>query len=198
MQKVGRQLLRFVQHNDAAHDVVQLAAARGFGGEQGLEQLHVGGDDQRCIPVFASEAAAGSFIFVGRIGLAVMLDQHLVAQRFKHVAKHICGLFNDAGVGDGVDHAALAMGLRVIQGKRQTGQGFAASRGHREREEPGGQRGLVAALAQNVGAQGVDLGGRGAGRLGDHVRIQSDPHLIQRWKAVAPGGFTCIKVGLGV
>ena len=125
-------MLRLVQHDDAAHNVVQLAAARGFGGKQGLEQLHVGGDNQRCIPVFAGQSAAGRLVPVSRIGLAVMLDQDLIPQRFEYVAKHVGGLFNDAGVGDGVDHATVTVGLRVIQGKCQAGQGLATARGHRE------------------------------------------------------------------
>ena len=37
--------LAFVENDDAASDVVQLAAARGTVREQAFEQLHIGGDD---------------------------------------------------------------------------------------------------------------------------------------------------------
>jgi hypothetical protein len=60
LQECGRQLLRLVQHDDAAGDAVQLAAARGARGKQRFEKLHVGRDDERCIPVLAGQAAAGA------------------------------------------------------------------------------------------------------------------------------------------
>ena len=65
----------------------------------------------------------------------MVLDQHFIAQRSKHAAKHVCRLLDDAGVGDGVDHAPLAMLLGVLQRKGQAGQRLATARGHGEREE---------------------------------------------------------------
>ena len=192
LQKRRGQLLRLVQHDDAAHQVVQLAAARGFGGKERFEQLHVGGDDQRCVPVLAGQAAAGGFVFFGSVGLAVVFDQYLVAQGLEHVTEHICCLLDDAGVGDGVDDAALAVGLCVLQSKRQAGEGFAPTRGHREREEARWQGSLGAALAQDVGAQRVD--GRGGHRQRSHVGIECLTHLRQGGEASAAGGFARIKV----
>ena len=72
LQECGRQLLRLVQHDDAAGDAVQLAAARGFGGKQRLEQLHIGGDDERRVPVLAGQAAARRFLLRVGFGLAVV------------------------------------------------------------------------------------------------------------------------------
>ena len=69
----GRQLLRFVQHDHAVDEVVQLAAARGARGKQRLEQLHIGGDDERRIPVFAGEPAGCGFVLRVRLRLAVVL-----------------------------------------------------------------------------------------------------------------------------
>ena len=196
LQKRRGQLLRLVQHDDAAHQVVQLAAARGFGGKERFEQLHVGGDDQRCVPVLAGQAAAGGFVFVGCVGLAVVFDQHLVAQGLEHVAEHVRSLLDDAGVGDGVDDAALAVGLCVLQSKGQAGEGFTPARGHREREEAWGQRCLGAALAQDVGAQRVDEG-RGHGQR-SHVGIKRLAHVRQGGEAFAAGGFARVKMRFGV
>ena len=72
LQKLRWQLLRFIEHDDATGQAVQLAAARGFGGEKGFEQLHVGGDDERRIPVFAGKAAACGFVPIRSVSLAVM------------------------------------------------------------------------------------------------------------------------------
>ncbi len=55
-QELGWKLLGFVQHDDTANQIVELAAAGGSGREQGFEELDVGGDDQRCVPVFTGEA----------------------------------------------------------------------------------------------------------------------------------------------
>ena len=41
-----------VEDDDGIDDVVQPAAARGAAGEQALEELHVGGDDDGCGPIF--------------------------------------------------------------------------------------------------------------------------------------------------
>ena len=177
---------------------VQLAAARRFCSEKGLEQLDIGCDDERGVPVFTCQAAAGGFIMGCSVGLAMVFNKHFVAQRFERIAKHIRRLLNDAGVGDGVDHAPLAMDLRVIQGKRQTGQGFAAARGHGKRKEAWRQRGLGLALLQNLGAVGIDFRSAGAGGQTLQVGCERQAHLIDGRKSFAPGWFAGVKVRLGV
>ena len=47
----GRQQLGFVEDDDALGNVMQLAAARGACGVERLEELDVGGDDDRRLPV---------------------------------------------------------------------------------------------------------------------------------------------------
>ena len=198
VQERGGQLLGFVQHDDAARQVVQFAAAGCFGRKQRLEQLHVGGDHQRCVPVLAGQAAAGSFSRAGRIGLAVVLDQHLIAQRGKHAPEHVGGLLNDAGVGNGVNDAALAVFLRVLQREGEAGKCFAAARGHGEREEARLQQRLGPALAQDVGTQGVDRGVWCRCCFRGHVLVKRNMHLRQGGKTASAGGFACVEVSLGI
>jgi hypothetical protein len=50
--------LGFIENEDAARDIVKLATPTRFRCEQGLKQLNVRRDDDWCIPVFGSEAAA--------------------------------------------------------------------------------------------------------------------------------------------
>ena len=196
LQKSGWQLLRFVQYHDAAHQVVQLAAERGFGGKQRFKQLHVGGDHQRRVPVFAGQSAAHGFVLGCGVGLAVVFNQHLVAQGLKHAAKHVRRLLNDAGVGNGVNDAALAMHLCVLQRKCQTGQGFAAACGYSEREKSCRQCRFGTALAQHIGAQGVDR--RVCHRQRGHVVVKRHAHLCQRREAHSAVWLTGIKVRFGV
>ena len=65
----ARQGLRLVEDDDAAGDVVQLAAARGARGEQALEELHVGGDDDRRGPVLHGELELVP-VGLGAVGVA--------------------------------------------------------------------------------------------------------------------------------
>lgn len=51
-QKIERQHLCFVEDDDGACDIVQLAAARGAVGKEGFEELHGSGHDNRHVPVF--------------------------------------------------------------------------------------------------------------------------------------------------
>jgi len=57
---------------------------------------------------------------------------HFVAQGLENAPEHVCRLLDDAGVRDGINDAALAMRLGVLQRKRQAGEGFAAARGDGE------------------------------------------------------------------
>ena len=196
LQKGRRQLLRLVQHDDAARQVVQLSAARGFGCKQRLEQLHVGGNDQRRIPVFAGQTAARSFVLLGGVKLAVVFDQHLITQQLEDLAEHIRCLLNDAGVGNGIDDTALVVRQRMLQRKGQAGESFAAARWHREREEARWQGRLGTALAQDVCAQGVHRVVRN--RHGCHVHVERLPHLRQCRKTFAAGGPARVEVCLRV
>ena len=105
-----RQQLRLVKHDDAADQVVQLAATRGPAGEQTFEQLHVGRDDQRRVPVFAGQTGAGSFLLVVHLDIAMVFDDVFVAE---DTAEDAGRLLDDAGVGDGVDNPAFAVTHRM-------------------------------------------------------------------------------------
>ena len=106
-----------------------------------------------------------------------MLNQHFIAQCFEHVAKHIRRLLDDAGVGNGVDDATFPVGLRMIQGKRQTGQSFAAAGGHGQRKEAAGQISFFPALPKHIGTQCVDQCGFSRRSRAGHMRIKSHLHL---------------------
>src|SRR5205823_3006240 len=88
------------------------------GGVERFEKLHVGGDDKRCIPVFAGQPRFGGFLLRVHIGLAVMLNGH-VAQGAEDVAKHLSSLLDNARVRNGIDHPLLAASYRMLQRKRQ-------------------------------------------------------------------------------
>ena len=150
LQKLRRQQLGLVEHDHAVCNVVQLAAARRAGGEERLEQLDIGGDDERRFPVFARKPAQRRFVAIGGVGLTVVLDDMVGAE---DAAEYIAGLLDDAGVGNSVDHAALAVGLGMLQGEGERRQGLAAAGGHGQREDAGRKQRLLATLAKNVGAR---------------------------------------------
>ncbi|MPM69291.1 hypothetical protein SDC9_116235 [bioreactor metagenome] len=54
-QQFLREHLRFIKNDDAVCDIVQLSAAGSAVGIKRLKELHVCGDDDRRIPVFACE-----------------------------------------------------------------------------------------------------------------------------------------------
>ena len=79
----GRQRLTLVEHDHAAGNVVELAAPAGLVREQALEKLHVGGDDDRHVPVLGPPSrrfATGLFfIFIAWwLGETVMLEDRWV------------------------------------------------------------------------------------------------------------------------
>ncbi len=149
-----RQQLCLVEHDDAADQVVQLAAARGAAGEQAFQQLHVGGDDQRGIPVFASQAGTSGFLLFVHLDIAVVLDDVLVAENATEDARR---LLDDAGVGNGVDDPALAVAHRVPQRESQAGQCLAATGRHRQAEHARRAFRLGEAGTQHFGAFAIDL-----------------------------------------
>ena len=155
LQKFRRQQLRLIQHDHTVDEIMQLAATTGAGGEQRLKQLDIGGHDQRCIPVLCRQTATRSFAVY--IKVAMVFHDIIFAE---DAAKHISGLLDDAGVGNGVDDAPLCVILRVMIGmfqrEGQTGKCLAATGGHGKRKHAGRQRSLFAALRQHVGAYTVD------------------------------------------
>ena len=116
LQKLRWQQLGFVEHDHAVGKPVQLAAARGARGKQRFEQLHVGSDYQRRVPVFASQAAAAGFVALQIVSLAVVL-KHGVGP--KDLPEHVGGLLDDAGIGNGINHSAMAMLGGMAQCKGQ-------------------------------------------------------------------------------
>ena len=101
----------------------------------------------------------------------MVLDQHFITELGKDFPKHVCGLFDDAGVRNGVDDASLSMGASVCQGKSEAGERLATAGGYGEGEKTGWQVRLAAALAEDVGAQDIDRRA-GSGELG-HVDVES-------------------------
>ena len=93
----------FIQHDHAVRQIVQLAATAGAAGKQRFKQLHIGGHNNRCIPVFRCQTAL-SILSIG-VEIAVMFH-HTVAE---NVAVNIGGLLNNAGVGNGVNDALLTV-----------------------------------------------------------------------------------------
>ena len=159
----ARQGLRFVEDDDAAGDIVQLAAARGARGEQALEELHIGGDDDRRGPVLHGEL---ELVLVGHRAVGVprvrpplvldgrmMLQHDLVAQ---HAAEDRGGLVDDGGERDGVDDPLVAVRLGVVKGEAERGERLAAAGRHRQREEAGRIAGARTHMIEDFGAQAVD------------------------------------------
>ena len=53
VKETGWEGLRFIKNDNGASDAMELAARGGSIGIKGLEELDVGGDDDRCVPVLA-------------------------------------------------------------------------------------------------------------------------------------------------
>ena len=76
-QQIERQHLRFVEDDDRACNVVQLAAARGAISKEGFEELHGGGHDNRRVPVFRGKA---QFVFGGFVLQFAVVESAVVFQ----------------------------------------------------------------------------------------------------------------------
>ena len=179
---------------------MQFSASRGAGRKQRLEQLHVGRDDQWCIPVFAGQAAARRVVTFVAFGLAVVFDHGI---RAEDLAKHVGRLLDDAGVGNGVDHPLLAVVNGMIQSKGQRRQSLATARGNGQPEDTGRCCGLVAAQAQHLCAGlhhrvfASPAGGNG-GRLSSQMHVELLLVLIE-WPIGLPlGAALGVHEGLGV
>ena len=82
----------------------------------------------------------------------MVLDYSLFTQCRKYAAERVRRLLDDAGVGNGIDHAAFVVSNRVVQSKCQAGECFAAAGRHGKREHAWGFDGFESALRQDVGA----------------------------------------------
>ena len=115
-----RQHLRFVEDDDAARDVVQLAAAARMAGEQRLKELHGRRHDDGAVPVLDGLRLADLL----RRGLvadvvqraAVMLQHVFPAEDLRKLPRV---LLDDGRVGQHVDHAPQAVRPGVAQRKGQ-------------------------------------------------------------------------------
>ena len=130
--------LGFIKDNDASGDVVEFAALRGTEGIEGFKKLHGGGHHNGNIPIFSGLCQRDIF----RIRFLLHIIEH-IGVVFQHQVlsqngtEGLCGLFNDRGVGDHIDHAAQAVCFGVCQSKGEGGDGFTASGGDSQGEKPG-------------------------------------------------------------
>src|ERR1700728_3814935 len=159
-----RQGLRLIEDDDAVGDVVQLAAARGAGGEQAFEQLHVGGDDDGRGPILHCKFELVSVGFgavcntrIDRTMLVLdrrlMLEHKIVA---KHAAEDRGRLVDYSGKWDGVDNPFVPMHLRVVESEAERGQRLTAASRYGQREESGRIPGARSDGVQNLRPQAVD------------------------------------------
>src|SRR5208337_2092447 len=146
----NRQGLGLVEDDHALRQTVQLSAPGSPAREERLEELNVGRDDERRVKVLCREpCAAGLARRVVRLETAVVLEK-FVAEISERLAENVGGLLDDAREWNGVDDASLVVFNGVSQPESQGGEGLAASRGDVEREEAGGQLGLLAAASQHL------------------------------------------------
>ena len=99
MKKLRRKKLCLVQNDDAVHDVVKLPAAARSSGKQRSEKLDRGGNDDRCIPVFARQTTPRCLPFLSTaIEIAVMFHHGIAEDPTELVG---CLLY-DAGIGNDI------------------------------------------------------------------------------------------------
>ena len=138
LEQFNGQGLRLIQHNHAIGDTVQLAAATGLAGKQGFKQLHIGGHDERRIPVLTAQTALIALpALIVRVKVAVMLQHQFLPQTREYLAVFSRRLVDDAGKGNRHDNPAFVMLCGMTQGKIQARERFAAAGGHAQREETG-------------------------------------------------------------
>ena len=146
--------MSLVEHDDAADQVVQLAAARGASGKQALEELDIGGDDDRRVPVLAGETRAGGFLPIVEFGVAVVFDDVLVTE---HGAEDVGRLFDDRGIGNGVDDPALVVrAMAWRSAKPRLARVLPPPVGTVKVKYAGWAIRFLMALAQDAAAQAID------------------------------------------
>jgi hypothetical protein len=142
--ELRRQTLGLVEQDDGLHQGVQLPAARWAVGEQGFEQLDVGGQYDGRIPVLGQQATLALLAALGvaPLGLvaqprqAVVLQDEVPMEAGEDIAVDACGLFDDGEEGDRQDDAPELVAHGVLQGEAQHGQRLAGTGGSGEGEEP--------------------------------------------------------------
>ena len=97
-KRLSGNILCFVENDDGACDVVQLAAARGAVGKEGFKELHGGGHDNRRVPVFRGKA---QFVFGGLILQFAVVERccgvptrlvRPIRQRLCGIRRHFCSM----------------------------------------------------------------------------------------------------------
>ncbi len=132
--KVARQLLRLIQNDDAVSEVVQFSTTAWPCGMERFEQLHIGGDDDRRIPVFTCQPGAG---IITVIKITVVLNNRLFPKR---LTEHGGVLLDNAGVGNSVNNAFFAVTQGVVERKAEACQRFTAAGRHRQAKQAGRKR----------------------------------------------------------
>src|SRR5206468_9467338 len=108
--------LGLAANSDSRNWTLVVTTISGPCSKQRLQKLDVGGDDNWSVPVLRRQPTSGSLLV--RIKIAVMLDD-LIA---KYIAKDVGRLLDNAGVGNDIDDAPLAMAKRVVQCERHAGE----------------------------------------------------------------------------
>ena len=183
-----RQGLRLVKNHHAVCQMMQLAAAGGFRGVQGLKKLHGRGDDHRRVPVFAGQTAAARLRrfrvarFVGELRLAVVFQNVFFSQNFR---KDLGVLLDDAGVGNDVNNPFHPVADGMGKGKSQRRNGFPAAGGHGQGKKSLFLLAALQAAPQDVVSFGAQLG-FGFLQPWGHAALQLFPQRFQR-RIAAPG-----------
>ena len=200
-----RQHLCFVEDDHALGDVVNLAAARGLMRIERLEELHIGGDHDRNIPILRGQLQFDRHVIghvTGRVTLSVpellpvevsMVLEHILLA--EDILENRGVLLDDAGVGDDVNDAMESMSDGVVKREGLRDSVLAPPVGTVNVKNPCSYPALDKAAPQDLGTLRVDLR-RGV--------IETVEHLVQN---TAKGGnveittarsFAPVHEGLGL
>ena len=131
---------------------MQFAAAREDAGKKGGGELHGGGNDNRRVPVFRSEAQlvfGGFALQFAVVEGAVVLQHGLFTQFAKSFTRLGCVLFDDAGERNDVNHVSHTVSFDVFLCERHGSEGFAAAGKDGERKQPLRLCGLIDGMIGN-------------------------------------------------
>nr|WP_284540040.1 hypothetical protein [Pleomorphomonas sp. T1.2MG-36] len=172
-QERSRQRLRLVEHDHRTGDVVQFATARRSVREQALEQLHVGGDDDRRVPVLARKL---QLVSVGAAFLPFLVERRMVFENSvvaEHLAEDVGRLVDHRREGDGVDDSVEPVGTGMLQREGERGQRLAAAGRHRQGEQALRVTGAGTDMGENVGPQPIDRVVGRRGYLLRHIGVEA-------------------------